>query len=208
VDRWNTQAAGLRPTATRPGNNRSGAECDGLVDALIAEGEAATPLGLSDAYQSATSTARRAAAASGSAAPRRDLPAAVLALRREAPGYGKLPARCAPGARRRPARPAVLNDFGWMEPDGTGHDTTAAQALLDLGTRARPLVRCFDDERPRRSRSETATMSSAYATGRADFAARYLNKLLRRDAPLPPSWRSATRRSPRFAKSSRVSGHS
>lgn len=159
------------------------------IDALVADGEAGVPLGLSDAYQSARFDADDARAA---AARIRERPGAealhlLLALRREAPEtYRELP-----GEQRAQVLVAALrelphlNDFGWMEPDGHGHDRTAAQALLELGDTARaPLVELLDDDRPAPlAGSEAATMSSTYGYRRSDYAHRYLSKLLRRDAP-------------------------
>jgi hypothetical protein len=159
------------------------------IDALVAEGEAATPLGLSDAYQSATFDGETAGAAAQRVRAHPDATSLqlLLALRREAPdAYGELPAALRAQVLVAALRDLpFLNDFGWMEPDGHGHDTTAAQALLALGDAARdPLIPLLDDERPAPlSGSETATMSSAYGYRRADFAARYLNKLLHRDSP-------------------------
>jgi hypothetical protein len=159
------------------------------IDALVAEGEAATPLGLSDAYQSASFDSETAHAAAGRILSHPDASSLqlLLALRREAPDtYGELPAALRAEVLVAALRDLpFLNDFGWMEPGGHGHDTTAAQALLELGDAARaPLIPLLDDDRPAPlSGSETATMSSVYAYRRADFAARYLNKLLRRDAP-------------------------
>jgi len=110
-----------------------------------------------------------------------------LALRREAPeSYRELP-----GEQRAQVLVAALrelphlNDFGWMEPDGHGHDRTAAQALLELGDAARaPLVELLDDDRPAPlAGSEAATVSSTYGYRRSDYAHRYLSKLLRRNAP-------------------------
>jgi hypothetical protein len=159
------------------------------IEALVADGEAGVPLGISDAYESAHFDADAARAAAAQIAERPDASALhlLLALRREAPDvYREL----APELRARVLVGALrdlpyLNDFGWMEPDGHGHDRTAAQALLELGDAARaPLAGLLDDDRPAPlAGSEAATMSSAYGYRRSDFAYRYLSKLMRRDAP-------------------------
>ena len=88
-------------------------------------------------------------------------------------------------------------------PDGPGHDRTAAQALLELGDAARaPLIALLDDDRPAPlAGSEAATLSALHGYRRSDFAYRYLSKLLGREPASPPSRRSATRRSGRFATS-------
>ena len=159
------------------------------LDALVADGEAGVPLGISDAYQSAHFDADAASAAVARIRARPDVSAllVLLALRREAPeAYRELPpelrAEVLVGALR---DLPYLNDFGWMEPDGRGHDRTAAQALLELGDAARPqLAALLDDDRPAPlAGSEAATMSSVYGYRRADYAYRYLSKLIRRDAP-------------------------
>jgi hypothetical protein len=160
----------------------------GQISALVADGEAGVLLGISDAYESARFDADTARTAAERIRERPDASALhlLLALRREAPEtYRELP----PELRAEVLVAALrdfphLNDFGWMEPDGHGHDRTAAQALLELGDAARaPLVRLLDDDRPAPlAGSEAATMSSTYGYRRSDYAQRYLSKLLRRDA--------------------------
>ena len=159
------------------------------IEALVADGEAAVPLGISDAYESAHFDADAASAAAAQIGERPDASALhlLLALRREAPDAYReiepeLRAQVLAGALR---ELPYLNDFGWMEPGGHGHDRTAAQALLELGDAARaPLARLLDDDRPAPlAGSEAATMSSAYGYRRSDYAYRYLSKLMRRDAP-------------------------
>jgi hypothetical protein len=160
-----------------------------LVEALVAEGEAETPLGISNAYRSASFDGETARAAADQLQRRPDASALqlLLALRREAPDtYQQVPAELRAQVLVSALRDLpFLNDFGWMEPDGHGHDRTAAQALLELGDAARaPLAELLDDDRPAPlSGSEAATLSSVYGYRRCDFAYRYLCKLLRRDAP-------------------------
>lgn len=155
---------------------------------LVADGEAGLPLGISTAYESARFDRASAEAAAEwiRAHPDASSMHLLLALRREAPeAYEGL----APAPRAQVLVDALrtvpqLNDFGWMEPGGHGHDRTAAQALLELGDAARaPLLALLGDDRPAPlAGSEAATMSATYGYRRSDYAFRYLSKLLRRDA--------------------------
>jgi hypothetical protein len=159
-----------------------------LVESLIADGEKETPLGLSDGYRSGNFDEASAQAATEQVREHPDASSLVLllALRRHAPEtYAELPG----DARAQVLVSALrelrfLDDFSWMEPEGHGWDSTAAQALLELGDAAvRPLIDLLDDHRPAPlSGSEAATMAHLYGYRRSDFAFRYLNKLLHRDA--------------------------
>lgn len=164
-----------------------------LVETLVADGESETPLGLSDGYRSGEFDASSAQAATDQIRAHPDASSLVLllALRRHAPdAYAQLPADTRAQVLVRALRDLrFLDDFSWMEPDGHGWDSTAAQALLELGDAAvPPLVDLLDDDRPAPlSGSEPATMSHVYGYRRSDFAFRYLNKLLQRDASFAAS---------------------
>ena len=96
-----------------------------LVQALVAEGEAETPLGISTAYRSASFDGETARAAAEQLQRRPDASALqlLLALRREAPDtYRQVPAELRAQVLVGALRDLpFLNDFGWMEPDGHGH---------------------------------------------------------------------------------------
>jgi hypothetical protein len=106
---------------------------------------------------------------------------ALLALRREAPGaYKSIPpetrARILVAAMR---DRAALNDFGYIDEEG-GYDREAGRALLELGDAAvRPLTEELDDMNPGQlDGSEEATLTEIYGLRRADFAYRYLARIL------------------------------
>jgi hypothetical protein len=160
----------------------------GLVESLVADGEQETPLGLSDGYVAGgfDTDVARDATDRVRAHPDASSFVLLLALRRHAPDvYAEVPAELRAQVLVSALRDLqFLDDFSWMEPGGHGYDTTAARALLELGDAASgPLVDLLDDPRPAPlSGSEPATMSHLYRYRRADFAYRYLCKLLQRDA--------------------------
>jgi hypothetical protein len=159
------------------------------IDALVADAEAGLPLAISDAYETASFDADGARAAVDRIRARPDASSfhLLLALRRAAPAaYEEISAELRAAVLVDALRELPqLNDFSWMEPDGAGHDRTAATALLELGGAARaPLISLLDDDRPAPlAGSEAATLSDLYGYRRSDFAHRYLSKLLRREAP-------------------------
>ena len=106
---------------------------------------------------------------------------ALLALRRSAaPQYQQLAATvkasilCGALATQK-----HLNDWGYLDP-AESHDGEAAQALLELGAAARPCLTTLLDARTPVTLfgGEEATMSSDYRYRRADFAHRYLTRIL------------------------------
>ena len=105
----------------------------------------------------------------------------LLALRRSAtPQYEQLASSvkasilCAALATQR-----HLNDWGYLDPAGS-HDGEAAQALLEQGAAARSCMIALLDARTPVTLfgSEEATMSKDYRYRRADFAHRYLTRIL------------------------------
>jgi len=105
----------------------------------------------------------------------------LLALRREAPdAYASIPAesraRILAAAMRERAN---LNDFGYIDEQG-GLDREAGDALLELGEAAiAPLAGELGDMNPGQLEgSEEATLTDDYALRRADFAYRYLARIL------------------------------
>jgi hypothetical protein len=74
---------------------------------------------------------------------------------------------------------AALNDFGYIDEEG-GYDREAGRALLELGDAAvRPLTEELDDMNPGQlDGSEEATLTEIYGLRRADFAYRYLARIL------------------------------
>jgi hypothetical protein len=105
----------------------------------------------------------------------------ALALRREAPdAYRSIPAetraRILVAAMR---ERASLNDFGYIDEEG-GFDREAGEALLELGEAAvGPLAEELDDmNRGQLDGSEEATLTEIYGLRRADFAYRYLARIL------------------------------
>jgi hypothetical protein len=105
----------------------------------------------------------------------------LLALRREAPdAYASIPAATraqvlAAALRER----GSLNDFGYIDEDG-GYDRDAGKALLELGDAAvQPLAAELSDMNPGQLEgSEEATLTEVYGLRRADFAYRYLARIL------------------------------
>ena len=74
---------------------------------------------------------------------------------------------------------ASLNDFGYIDEDG-GYDREAGHALLELGEAAvEPLTEELDDANPGQLEgSEEATLTEIYGLRRADFAYRFLARIL------------------------------
>jgi hypothetical protein len=72
-----------------------------------------------------------------------------------------------------------LNDFGYIDAEG-GYDREAGKALLELGEAAvGPLAEELDDMNPGQLEgSEEATLTDIYDLRRADFAYRYLARIL------------------------------
>jgi hypothetical protein len=138
----------------------------------------------SDAYETARfddPAERDATVAWLRANPTADGILALLALRREAPGaYASIPpatrARILTAAMR---DRAALNDFGYIDEDG-GYDREAGRALLELGDAAvAPLAEELDDVNPGQLEgSEEATLTEIYGLRRADFAYRFLARIL------------------------------
>jgi hypothetical protein len=113
----------------------------------------------------------------------------LLALRREAPdAYRSIPA-----ARRADTLVAALreranlNDFGYID-EGGGYDREAGKSLLELGEAAiAPLAGELDDVGPAQLEgSEEATLTDVYDLRRADFAYRYLARILGREPDFDP----------------------
>jgi hypothetical protein len=138
----------------------------------------------SDAYESARfdgPAERDATVARLREHPTADGILALLALRREAPdAYASIPA----GTRARilvaaMRERAALNDFGYIDEDG-GYDREAGYALLELGDAAvGPLAEELGDSNPGQLEgSEEATLTEIYGLRRADFAYRYLARIL------------------------------
>ena len=105
------------------------------------------------------------------------------AARAQARGARRL--RVDPGRHPRPHPPAAmrdraaLNDFGYIDEDG-GYDREAGFALLELGDAAvEPLAEELDDANPGQLEgSEEATLTEIYGLRRADFAYRFLARIL------------------------------
>lgn len=76
-----------------------------------------------------------------------------------------------------------LNDFGYLDPDGS-YDGPAALALLELGEVAVAALRPLLDDAGavRLSGSEAATLAKIYGYRRSDFALRYLSLIAGLDA--------------------------
>jgi hypothetical protein len=113
----------------------------------------------------------------------------LLALRREAPdAYRSIPAgkraRILVAAMRERAN---LNDFGYIDEAG-GYDREAGKALLELGKAAvGPLAEELGDLNPGQLEgSEEATLTEIYGLRRADFAYRYLARILGREPDFDP----------------------
>ena len=106
---------------------------------------------------------------------------ALLALRREAPeAYASIPADARARVLTAAMRDrAALNDFGYIDEEG-GHDREAGRALLELGDAAvAPLAAELGDMNPGQLEgSEEATLTETYGLRRADFAYRYLARIL------------------------------
>jgi hypothetical protein len=117
-------------------------------------------------------------------------PPAGFALRREAPeAYAAVPASArtetlAAALRER----AMLNDFGYLDEDGSSFDREAGEALLELGTDAIPALRpLLDDLRPAPlAGSEESTLAYMLGLRRADFAHHYLARILGRRPEFDP----------------------
>jgi hypothetical protein len=113
----------------------------------------------------------------------------LLALRREAPeAYASIP----PAARAKVLAAAMreraeLNDFGYIDEEG-GYDREAGQALLELGSDAVEALRPeLDDRNPAQADgSEESTLIDAFDLRRADFAYRYMSRLLGREPAFDP----------------------
>ena len=178
----------------------------------MADGEAGVPLGISDAYESAHFDADAARAAAAQIGERPDASALhlLLALRREAPEvYREL----APELRARVLVGALrdlpyLNDFGWMEPDGHGHDRTAAQALLELGDAARRRSPAARRRPPRAARRLRGGHDELHL--RLPALGLRVPLPVEADAPRrrrsPPTPRSATRRSRQLRSRAQATG--
>ena len=146
----------------------------------------------SDAYESARfddPAERNATVAWLRANPSAEGVLALLALRREAPdAYATIPAdtraRILAAAMR---DRAALNDFGYIDEDG-GYDREAGHALLELGDAAvEPLAEELDDTHPGQLEgSEEATLTEIYGLRRADFAYRFLTRILGAEPEFDP----------------------
>jgi hypothetical protein len=158
------------------------------LDRLLADADADLLAAESDAYRDARfddPAERDAAVGWITANPFANALLLMLALRREAPdAYAQVP----PDARARVLAAAlheraVLNDFGYIGERGEAHDREAGQALLELGDAAVPALRpLLDDltEAPLEG-SEEATLAEELGLRRADFAYRYLARILGRE---------------------------
>jgi hypothetical protein len=106
---------------------------------------------------------------------------ALLALRREAPdAYASIPAATRARILTAAMRDrAALNDFGYIDEEG-GYDREAGRALLELGDAAvEPLAGELADTNPGQLEgSEEATLTEIYGLRRADFAYRFLARIL------------------------------
>ena len=154
------------------------------LERLLADAEEELLAGESDAYEAARFDdpgEREAAAGWLRANPTAAGILLRLALRREAPeAYASIPAvvraRILTAAMR---ERASLNDFGYIDEDG-GLDRAAGDALLELGEAAvGPLADELGDMNPGQlAGSEEATLTGVYDLRRADFAYRYLARIL------------------------------
>jgi len=162
------------------------------LERLLSDAEDDVPAAESDAYESArfddpaerdaaVGWLRANAGASGLLL--------LLALRREAPeAYASI----VPETRARILTAALrerasLNDFGYIDEDG-GFDREAGEALLELGDAAvGSLAEELDDLNPGQLEgSEEATLTHIYGLRRADFAYRYLARILGRQPEFDP----------------------
>jgi hypothetical protein len=154
------------------------------LDALLADGREDVLAAVSTAYESARFEDPGEIAAATEwlrAHPAAEGILLLLALRRDAPAaYRSLPAdtraRILVAAMR---ERASLNDFGYLDEAG-GRDREAGEALLELGEAAvGPLVAELADMQPGQLEgSEEATLAHDYRLRRADFAYRYLARIL------------------------------
>jgi hypothetical protein len=82
---------------------------------------------------------------------------------------------------------ANLNDFGYLDETG-GHDREAGRALLELGPDAVAALRpeLDDMNAGQLEGSEEATLTHVYGLRRADFAYRYLARILGREPEFDP----------------------
>jgi hypothetical protein len=154
------------------------------LEHLLSDADDDVPAAESDAYESARfDDPREVEKAVGwlQANPTAGAILLLLALRREAPAvYGSIPAevraRILTAAMR---ERATLNDFGYIDGEG-GLDREAGEALLELGEAAvQPLAEELDDMNPGQLEgSEEATLTDIYGLRRADFAYRYLARIL------------------------------
>jgi hypothetical protein len=110
----------------------------------------------------------------------------VVALKRSAPEvYAAVPAELrAQVLLDVLRRQQFLNDWGYLSTSGS-YDGPAAEALLDTGDAARAgLAELLADRTPvDLEGSEESTLADEYGYRRADFAYRYLAKILGREAP-------------------------
>lgn len=110
----------------------------------------------------------------------------ALALKRAAPKvYAAVPAELrAQVLLDVLRRQQLLNDWGYLDTSGS-YDGLAAEALLDTGDAARAgLAELLTDRTPvDLEGSEESMLADEYGYRRADFAYRYLAKILGREAP-------------------------
>lgn len=162
------------------------------LERLLSDAEDDVPAAESDAYESARfddPADRDAAVGWLRANPDASGILLLLALRREAPeAYASIP----PEARARILAAALrerasLNDFGYLDEEG-GYDREAGSALLELGDAAvGPLAEELDDMNPGQLEgSEEATLTHIYGLRRADFAYRYLARILGSEPSFDP----------------------
>lgn len=158
------------------------------VERLVAASDAGMLLPEAEDYQNPRFDADEAAAAARwvQAHPGHSAFHVLMALGRGAPeAYATIP----PEVRAKVlaatlAEHRQLNDFGYLDPDGS-YDGPAAHAVLELGEAAIPALRPLleDMSRAQLSGSEEATMAKLFEYRRADFAFRLVSLLLARDAP-------------------------
>jgi hypothetical protein len=161
---------------------------EGMQERLIAASEAGQVLPEAEDYLNPEFDAQQAEAAARwiEANPGHSAFHLLMALGRGAPDvYAAIP----PEVRAKVlaatlAEHRQLNDFGYLDPDGS-YDGPAAHALLELGQAAIPALRPLLDDTSHAflSGSEEATMAKLYGYRRADFAARSLQQILGEDAP-------------------------
>ncbi len=154
------------------------------LDRLLADAQDEVPAAESDAYEAARFDdpgERETAASWLRANPSATGILLLLALRREAPeAYASTPPETRAAILVAAMRDrASLNDFGYIDEDG-GHDRAAGEALLELGAAAiAPLAKELGDMNPGQLEgSEEATLTEVYGLRRADFAYRYLARIL------------------------------